>query len=100
MATVINARFVKPLDRDLILSAARNCGNVVTVEENALQGGFGSAVLELLSDENITGIKVQRIGIPDRFIEHGSQTELRNMLGLHAEGIAASVKNLLGKKTL
>jgi 1-deoxy-D-xylulose-5-phosphate synthase len=100
MATVINARFVKPLDRDLILSAARNCGKVVTVEENALQGGFGSAVLELLSDEKVTGIKVQRVGIPDRFIEHGSQTELRNMLGLHAEGIVASVKNLLGKKTL
>ena len=61
---------------------------------------FGSAVLELLSDEHITGIKVQRIGIPDRFIEHGSQTELRTLLGLHAEGIAASVKNLLGRKNL
>ncbi|HXC92919.1 MAG TPA: 1-deoxy-D-xylulose-5-phosphate synthase [Geobacteraceae bacterium] len=98
MATVINARFVKPLDRDLILSAARNCGTLVTVEENALQGGFGSAMLELLSDEGITGIKVTRIGIPDRFIEHGTQTQLRKMLGLDAEGIADSVKKSLGRK--
>jgi len=70
----------------------------VTVEENALQGGFGSAVLELLSDEGITGLKIKRIGIPDRFIEHGTQTQLRNMLGLDAEGIAASVKSLIGRK--
>jgi 1-deoxy-D-xylulose-5-phosphate synthase len=98
MATVVNARFVKPLDRELILSAARNCGALVTVEENALQGGFGSAVLELLSDEGIAGLKLKRIGIPDRFIEHGSQAELRKMLGLDAEGIAASIKTLLGRK--
>jgi 1-deoxy-D-xylulose-5-phosphate synthase len=98
MAMVVNARFVKPLDRDLILSAARSCGTLVTVEENVLQGGFGSAVLELLSDERITGLKMKRIGIPDRFIEHGSQAELRKMLGLDAEGIADSVKTLLGRK--
>jgi len=96
-ATVVNARFVKPLDRDLILTVARECGAIITVEENALRGGFGSAVLELLSDELITGLKVKRIGIPDRFIEHGTQTELRKILGLDASGIAGSVKTLLGK---
>jgi len=96
-ATVVNARFVKPLDRELILSVARECGVMVTVEENALQGGFGSAVLELLSDERITGLKAKRIGIPDRFIEHGTQAELRKLLGLDAESIARSVKLLLGK---
>jgi len=95
MVTVVNARFVKPLDRELILSVVRECGVVVTVEENALQGGFGSAVLELLSDERLTGFKVKRIGIPDRFIEHGTQAELRNMLGLDATGIAAVVKKLV-----
>lgn len=94
-ATVVNARFVKPLDRALILSIAKECGIIVTVEENALQGGFGSAVLELLSDEKITGLKIKRIGIPDRFIEHGTQAELRKMLCLDADGIAAAVKKFL-----
>jgi len=96
-ATVINARFVKPLDRELILTAARRCGTVVTVEENALQGGFGSAVLELLADEKITGLKSCRIGIPDRFIEQGSQSQLRKDLGLDAAGIAGRVRELLQK---
>ena len=95
--TVVNARFVKPLDRELILSVANECGVIVTVEENALQGGFGSAVLELLADEKFTGLQIKRIGIPDRFIEHGTQTELRQMLGLDAEGIAAAVKTLMAK---
>lgn len=94
-ATVVNARFVKPLDRGLILSVAKECGIIVTVEENALQGGFGSAVLELLADEKITGLKIKRIGIPDRFIEHGTQAELRKMLCLDADGIAATVKTFL-----
>jgi len=95
--TVVNARFVKPLDRELILSVANECGNIVTVEENALQGGFGSAILELLSDEKVTGLRIKRIGIPDRFIEHGTQNELRQILGLDAEGIAAAVKNFMAK---
>ncbi|NVN98916.1 MAG: 1-deoxy-D-xylulose-5-phosphate synthase [Geobacteraceae bacterium] len=97
MATVVNARFVKPLDKNLILSVAKECGAIVTVEENALQGGFGSAVLELLADERLTGLKVKRIGIPDRFIEHGTQAELRQMLGLDAEGIARRIRDFLGK---
>ncbi len=96
-ATVINARFVKPLDRELILAAAQRCGVLVTVEENALQGGFGSAVLELLADERVTGLKVKRIGVPDRFIEHGSQAQLRKDLGLDAAGIAATVRQVLGR---
>jgi 1-deoxy-D-xylulose-5-phosphate synthase len=97
-ATVVNARFVKPLDRELILSVARRCGTVVTVEENALQGGFGTAVLELLADERETAVRVTRIGIPDRFVEHGSQAQLRKDLGLDAEGIAATVEAFLGRK--
>jgi 1-deoxy-D-xylulose-5-phosphate synthase len=99
-ATVVNARFVKPLDRELILNVARRCGALVTVEENALQGGFGSAVLELLADERITGLVVKRIGIPDRFIEHGSQAQLRKDLGLDAAGIAATVRALLGRSSV
>jgi 1-deoxy-D-xylulose-5-phosphate synthase len=96
-ATVINARFVKPLDRELILKAASTTGALLTVEENALAGGFGSAILELLATEGMTGIRMKRVGIPDRFIEHGSQTQLRADLGLDAAGIAASARTLLAR---
>lgn len=94
-AGVINARFVKPLDADLILSAARATGRIMTVEENALQGGFGSAVLELIHDNSLQDVKVKRIGIPDRYIEQGSQAQLRKDLGIDAEGIAAAVEAFL-----
>ncbi|BCS53344.1 1-deoxy-D-xylulose-5-phosphate synthase [Geobacter sp. SVR] len=94
-ATVINARFVKPLDADLILAAARQTGRVLTVEENALQGGFGSAVMEALYDNGLQNIRVKRLGIPDRYIEHGSQAQLRRDLGIDADGIAAAVKVFL-----
>jgi 1-deoxy-D-xylulose-5-phosphate synthase len=89
-AGVVNARFVKPLDNELIMSAARKCGRVITVEENALQGGFGSAVLELLHDTNLQDVKLRRLGLPDHFIEQGSQAQLRSDVGIDAEGIAAA----------
>lgn len=97
-AGVINARFVKPMDRQLILAEARRTGCVVTVEENALLGGFGSAVLELLEEEGITGVRIKRLGIPDLFVEQGGQAQLRKDLGLDAEGIALSVENFLAAK--
>ena len=97
-AAVVNARFVKPLDRELILSWARRTGHLVTVEENALQGGFGSAVLELLEEERVLGVKVKRLGIPDRFIEQGPQDRLRKDLGLDAAGIAAAAEAFLAGK--
>jgi 1-deoxy-D-xylulose-5-phosphate synthase len=97
-ATVVNARFVKPLDRDLILGVARRTGCVVTVEENALQGGFGSAILELLADEGMTEVRVKRVGIPDRYIEQGPQAQLRQDLGLDGAGIAATVEAFLATK--
>lgn len=94
-AGVVNARFVKPLDSELILSVARSAGRIVTVEENALQGGFGSAVLELLYDNGLQDVTVKRLGIPDRYIEHGSQAQLRQDLGIDAEGIAAATEAFL-----
>jgi 1-deoxy-D-xylulose-5-phosphate synthase len=97
-ASVINARFVKPLDSKLILGEALRTGNLVTVEENALQGGFGSAILELLEQERVAGVRVKRLGIPDRFIEHGSQAQLRKDLGLDAAGIASAVQSFLSDK--
>jgi 1-deoxy-D-xylulose-5-phosphate synthase len=92
---VVNARFVKPLDAKLIMSVANKAGRIITVEENALQGGFGSAVLEMLFDNGMQGIKVKRLGIPDRYIEHGSQEQLRKDVGIDAAGITASSIELL-----
>lgn len=89
-AGVVNARFVKPLDAELILSVARKSGRVMTVEENALQGGFGSAVLELLYDNNMQDVKVRRLGLPDHYIEQGSQAQLRKDVGIDSEGIIAA----------
>ena len=94
-AGVINARFVKPLDAGLILDAARTTGRLLTVEENALQGGFGSAVLELLQENGMHDVRVKRLGIPDRYIEHGSQAQLRQDVGIDAAGIAASAEAFL-----
>ncbi len=90
-AGVINARFVKPLDSELIRWAARQSGRIVTVEENALQGGFGSAVLELLYDSGLQDVNIRRLGLPDHFIEQGSQAQLRKITGIDAEGITSAV---------
>ena len=95
---VINARFVKPLDTETILRAVRECGFVVTVEEAALMGGFGAAVLEAASDAGLDTSRVCRLGIPDRFIEHGERGELLADLGLDAAGIAAACRESSGKK--
>lgn len=94
-AAVVNARFVKPLDEDVVISIAKSTGMVLTVEENALQGGFGSAVLELLEKNGIIDCKVKRIGVPDEFVEHGSQKELRKLLGLDADGIEKAVTDIM-----
>jgi len=96
--TVVNARFVKPLDEMLILELARTCGRVVTLEENALQGGFGTAVLELLEQHQLTGVPVLRLGYPDHYIPQGEQRELRTMLGLDSPGIAASVYAFISRQ--
>ena len=93
--TVVNARFVKPLDEALIIRLCLEIPRVLIVEENALQGGFGSAVLELLADRNVTPAIVQRIGLPDQFIEHGSLAQLREKYELTAGAIAAKAKAML-----
>jgi 1-deoxy-D-xylulose-5-phosphate synthase len=92
---VVNARFVKPLDRELILTRAEKSRNIFTVEENVLQGGFGTAVLELLAEEGHADVAVKRLGFPDCYIEQGEQPELRARHGLDAAGIAARVREVL-----
>jgi 1-deoxy-D-xylulose-5-phosphate synthase len=94
-ATVVNARFVKPLDEQLILTLAARHGRVLTVEENVAQGGFGSAVLELLSDHNLTGVPVKRLAVPDTFMEHGAPDILRHKYGLDAAGILKGALEIL-----
>jgi 1-deoxy-D-xylulose-5-phosphate synthase len=96
-AAVVNARFVKPLDEHLILSLAAKHGRVLTVEENVLAGGFGSAVLELLADRNLFGVTVKRLGIPDVFVEHGTQDILRKKYGLDAHGILKGALTILAQ---
>ncbi|NIP87146.1 MAG: 1-deoxy-D-xylulose-5-phosphate synthase [Planctomycetales bacterium] len=91
---VINARFVKPLDTTTILQAVRQSDFVVTVEEASLMGGFGSAVLEAVANAGVTGCLIQRIGIPDEFVEHGDRQELLAEIGLTASGIAKTCRQL------
>jgi 1-deoxy-D-xylulose-5-phosphate synthase len=96
-ATVINARFVKPLDEDLILNVLKEGIPTVVVEENTVVGGFGSAVLELAAMHGCYLNRIRCLGIPDTFIEHGSIDKLRYKLGLTATGIAQAVRDLVQK---
>jgi 1-deoxy-D-xylulose-5-phosphate synthase len=92
---VINARFVKPIDTELLCTVANELAKIVTVEENALMGGFGSAVLELFAEKGICGVSVRRLGLPDEFAPHATQKELRRLYGIDAEGIAAAVRGMV-----
>lgn len=86
--SVINARFVKPIDRQMVEDCLNNFEFVVTVEEAMLMGGFGSVFLETANDLGLSAVNVHRIGIPDRFIEHGDRAELLADLKLDVDGIA------------
>jgi 1-deoxy-D-xylulose-5-phosphate synthase len=86
-AAVINARFVHPLDGEMLEKICASCKRVVTIEEGVLEGGFGSAVLEFIESENIKGVRVKRFGLPDRFIEHGRREELFKKYNLTPDAI-------------
>ena len=86
-ATIVNARFIKPLDDELILPLAKSIGKVITIEENNLPGGFGGAILEMLADNGVGGVQVKRLGIGDQFVEHGPQNMLRANCKVDAAGI-------------
>ncbi len=92
---VVNARFAKPLDEQLITQLLDRGLPILVVEENSIIGGLGSAVLELASSKGFRADKILRIGIPDQFIQHGAQSALREKLGFTAEGIANAVKTML-----
>ena len=99
-AAVVNARFVKPLDRELLRQLVERIPNLITVEDHALAGGFGSAVLEFLADEGRSDIRVKRLGVPDRFIPHGTQDELRKICGFDKDSITQATLQMVrrGKK--
>ncbi len=94
---VINARFVKPLDRETILKAVELLPFVITVEEGTLEGGFGSAVLEAANSGGLDGRNIVRLGLPDRFVEHAERGELLASLGLDVKGFVAAARRALGK---
>ncbi|MGE5302486.1 MAG: 1-deoxy-D-xylulose-5-phosphate synthase [Alphaproteobacteria bacterium] len=94
-ATVVNARFVKPLDKDLLRHILRQVPNLITVEDHGIAGGFGSAILEFLAEEGLTGVRVRRLGVPDRFIPHGTQDELRKMCGFDRESITQAALQMI-----
>ena len=91
-AGVVNMRFVKPLDEDLLAEYIKSKQLLVTIEENVLAGGFGSAVAEYLADRQGTA-KLLRMGLPDEFIEQGTHDELLDLVGLQPQAIADRVKS-------
>jgi 1-deoxy-D-xylulose-5-phosphate synthase len=94
-ASVVNARFVKPLDEELITCLASEKSLLITVEEAALMGGFGSAVMELLESRNLQGCHLLRIGVPDRLIPHGSPNLLHAKYGIDADGIYEKIRSFI-----
>ena len=99
-ASVVNARFVKPLDKNLFRDLLTRVPRLITVEDHVVTGGFGSGLIEFLADEGFTGVEVKRLGVPDRFIPHGTQDELRKMCGFDKDAIAQATLQLVrrGKK--
>jgi len=94
-ATVVNCRFVKPIDTDLICSLVKKIPKVITIEENVVMGGFGSAVLQCLADNNISGFRFKSLGLPDTFIEHGPQKLLRAKYGIDAAAIVSAAEEIM-----
>jgi 1-deoxy-D-xylulose-5-phosphate synthase len=95
---VINARFAKPIDSEAILKAVSESGFVITIEESTICGGFGSAVLEACNENGVSTTNITRLGIPDRFMEHGERGELLASIGMDLNGIVAKSLELAGVK--
>jgi len=96
-ATVVNARFVKPIDKELIVPLAKKIKKIITVEDHTIVGGFGSAVLELLAENEIDSVKVKMLGIPDKYIEHGPTETLHRDCGYDTDSIVQEALNFVQK---
>ena len=97
--TVVNARFVRPVDNELLAQLAQRHTHLVTIEESVLDGGFGSAVWESLEQQGAPNVRLHRLGLPSEFHEHGSRERLLVRYGLTADGIAAAVRAMLANPT-
>ncbi len=97
---VANSRFIKPLDQEMLASLLDQFDKIITVEENSLLGGFGSAVLEFAQENNFSSVTITRLGIPDRFIEHGARKTLLSELKLDERGIAETARQILGRREM
>ena len=93
--TVVNARFVKPIDTELIIDMATRIKRIVTVEENTLSGGFGNYVNDAVRQADLRDVIIRNVGLPDVFIEHGGQDFLRSKYGLDAAGIINKVLEII-----
>tara|TARA_Y100001968_G_C19051246_1_gene569257 strand:- start:135 stop:692 length:558 start_codon:yes stop_codon:yes gene_type:complete len=98
-STVVNARFLRPLDRTLMLPLISRIGKIVTMEEGTLEGGFGAAVLEALNDAKITQ-SILRIGIPDKLVDHASPDQSKEVLGLKPQQIAERIEEYFQLKSI
>jgi 1-deoxy-D-xylulose-5-phosphate synthase len=94
-AAVVNARFVKPLDVELFRDLLNKVPRLITVEDHVISGGFGSTLVEFLADEGITGVEIKRLGVPDRFIPHGTQDELKKICGFDKDAIAQAALQMM-----
>lgn len=97
-ALVVNMRFLKPLDEEILKKAADCCEYIVTIEDGIKQGGFGSKVLEYYSENNIYGVKVICLGFPDKYIEQGTPQELYKLYGLDGDGIYQNIIKIMSLK--
>ena len=97
-ARVINARFAKPLDEEMILAAARETGGIITAEENVRAGGFGEALLALLADNGVSDSLLLNITMPDAIVDHGPQKVYRGVYDLDGNGIARRTLEVLGDR--
>jgi 1-deoxy-D-xylulose-5-phosphate synthase len=86
---------VKPFDKDLFRRLLTQVPNIITVEDHALAGGFGSAILEFLAEEGISDVRIRRLGVPDRFIPHGTQEQLRKLCGFDQEAITQAALQMV-----
>jgi 1-deoxy-D-xylulose-5-phosphate synthase len=98
-ASVINARFIKPLDKERLLSISARIPRLITIEENVLQGGFGSAIIECLNEAELNNYKVKRLGIHDIFLEQGNPERLRAKYSLDEEGIFLTALSFMREPT-
>ncbi|MFL0555497.1 1-deoxy-D-xylulose-5-phosphate synthase [Paenibacillus barengoltzii] len=99
-AAVVNARFLKPLDREMLVQLAQSSGTMIVLEEASQAGSLGSAILEFYAEQGITGLDIRLMGVPDRFIEHGSIKEQLEEVGLTAENVVREVHKLRSEQHL